>query len=242
MVKTEDESTSKDCWREVFERNRSVPPPRQTVRLAAERHCTHSEGFQLSLGRVSVPRLPEVSVTAPLRLTLFDRDHKHFFGKTWRSQPQKMKNNRISFSEVLYFHTSLRLPSTVVVLELVSMSPRPDGSQHGLGEGFSLLELFTTRPEAPAADGNRRLNLHHGSPRSLLHPLVKDTSVEGAHLDCVIKPHPALNSVMHLFPENVLVSGDENIPGLAASPTGITNVSRSKNKAIHSPAIKWNGS
>lgn len=25
---------------------------------------------------------------------------------------------------------------------------------------------------------------------------------------------------MHLLPENVLVSGDENIPGLAASPAG----------------------
>lgn len=45
-------------------------------------------------------------------------------------------------------------------------------------------------------------------------------TVDGAHLECVIKNHPALVSMMHLLPENVLVSGDENIPGLAASPTG----------------------
>lgn len=46
------------------------------------------------------------------------------------------------------------------------------------------------------------------------------TSVEGAHLECVIKKHPALDSAMHLLPENALVSGDENIPGLMSSPTG----------------------
>lgn len=46
--------------------------------------------------------------------------------------------------------------------------------------------------------------------------------IEGAHLDCVIKSHPAVVSMMHLLPENVLVSGDENIPGLEASPTGKT--------------------
>lgn len=45
-------------------------------------------------------------------------------------------------------------------------------------------------------------------------------SIEGAHLDCVIKNHPAMKSMVHLLPENVLVSGDENIPGLVASPTG----------------------
>lgn len=46
------------------------------------------------------------------------------------------------------------------------------------------------------------------------------TLVEGAHLECVIKKHPALDPAMHLLPENVLVSGDENIPGLMSSPTG----------------------
>lgn len=43
---------------------------------------------------------------------------------------------------------------------------------------------------------------------------------EGLHMECAVKNHPALDSVMHLLPENVLVSGGENIPGLVASPTG----------------------
>ncbi|XP_053173093.1 nephrocystin-4 [Scomber japonicus] len=223
-----------DGWREVFESSRLVPPHSQTVRLAADRHSNRSQGFQLSLSRLTTaPRPEEVSdleqdLMCQLRVTLFDRNHQHFFGKTWKSPPQKMKNNKISFNEVLYFHTSLQLPSTVVVLELVSLSPRPDGSQQALGRGFTVLELFTNRPEAQTADGDRRLNLHHGSPRSLLHPLLKDTvdysslfkSIDGAHLICVVKSHPALVTMMHLLPENILVSGDENIPGLAASPAG----------------------
>ncbi|KAM9350369.1 nephrocystin-4 [Symphorus nematophorus] len=234
MVKTENISTMADGWREVFERSRSVPPASQTVRLAVESHFAQSHGFQLSLSRLTAAHLPqemsegEPDVTYQLRVTLFDRNHQHFFGKTWKSRPQRMKNGKISFNEVLYFHTSLRLPSTVVVLELVSLSLRPDGSQHALGRGFTLLEVFTSRPEAQTADGDRRLNLHHGSPRSLLHPLLKDIvdyssflkTIDGSHLDCVIKNHPALVSMMHLLPENVLVSGDENIPGLAASPSG----------------------
>ncbi|XP_075882230.1 nephrocystin-4 [Nelusetta ayraudi] len=234
MVKTEDAPSTADGWKEVFGRNRSVPPPSQTVRLAADSHLTQSRGFQLCLSRISASHLPqEISesdqdVSYQLRVTLFDRTHQHFFGRTWKSRPQKMKSSRITFNEVLYFHTCLQLPSTVVVAELVSLSPRPDGSQHALGRGFSLLELFTGRTEAPAADGDRRLNLHHGSPRSLLHPLLKKTAdyssllkpVEESHLECAIKNHPALDSVMHLLPENVLVSGDGNIPGLVASPAG----------------------
>ncbi|TKS77237.1 Nephrocystin-4 [Collichthys lucidus] len=151
-----------DGWKEVVERSRLVPPPRQTVRLAVESHFTQSQGFQLSLSRLTAAHLPqevsegEQNVNYQLRVTLFDRNHQQFFGKTWKSRPQRMKNNKISFNEVLYFHTSLRLPSTVVVLELVSLSPRPDGSQHALGRGFTLLELFTNRPEAQAADGDRR--------------------------------------------------------------------------------------
>lgn len=61
-------------------------------------------------------------------------------------------------------------------------------------------------------------------------------SVEGAHLECVVKKHPALDSAMHLLPENALVSGDENIPGLMSSPTGKSHQLVSGEK----PKKKWN--
>uniref|UniRef100_A0A672YCD9 Nephronophthisis 4 n=1 Tax=Sphaeramia orbicularis TaxID=375764 RepID=A0A672YCD9_9TELE len=143
-------------------------------------HTFSSMGFSVLLkdldmwtGEVSEG---QQEVTYQLRVTLFDRRHQQFFGKTWKSLAQRMKNNKITFNEVLYFHTLLRVSSTLAVVELVALSLRPDGSQHALGRGFSVLELFSDRPEAPAADGDRRLNLHHGSPRSLLHPLLKDTT------------------------------------------------------------------
>lgn len=44
--------------------------------------------------------------------------------------------------------------------------------------------------------------------------------IDGAHLDCVMKTHPSLNSAVHLLPEHALVSGEDNIPGLIPSPTG----------------------
>ncbi|KAM9855195.1 nephrocystin-4 [Aulostomus maculatus] len=234
MVKIENISTMANGWREVLERSRLVPPPSQTVRRAFDSHLTRSHGVQLRVGRLTATHLQkEISevkpdVTYQIRATLFDRTHHCCFGRTWKSSMQRMKNNKIPFNEVLYFHTSLQLPSTVVVLELVELSPRPDGSQQALGRGFTILDLFNNRAEAQAAPEDRRLDLLHGSPRSLFHPLLKDPvgfsgllkSIEGAHLEVVVKSHPALVPMMHLLPENVLVSGDENIPGLTASPTG----------------------
>jgi len=45
-------------------------------------------------------------------------------------------------------------------------------------------------------------------------------AIDGAHVDCVVKGHPALASMGHLLPENMLVSGLDHIPGLVPSPTG----------------------
>lgn len=48
----------------------------------------------------------EQDVSYQLRVTLFDRNQQHFFGKTWKSHSQKMKNDKISFNEVALFHQS----------------------------------------------------------------------------------------------------------------------------------------
>ncbi|XP_051913301.1 nephrocystin-4 isoform X2 [Hippocampus zosterae] len=231
MVKTEDLSSMADSWKDVFERGHLIPPSGQMVRQAVDGHLTSSRGVQLTLGRVTAAHLPkatpdaESDATYQLRVTFFDRNHQYFFGRTWKSSPQKMKNNKMTLNEILYFHTSLRLPSNVLVLELVALSARSDGSQQAVGQGFTVLDLFSNKTEP---QGDRRLNLLHGSPRVLLHPLLKDVvdysdhlkAIDETHLECVLKRHPALASMMHLLPENVLVSGNETIPGLAASPTG----------------------
>uniref|UniRef100_A0A3P8Q8V5 Uncharacterized protein n=1 Tax=Astatotilapia calliptera TaxID=8154 RepID=A0A3P8Q8V5_ASTCA len=91
-----------DDWKQVFERNRMVPPHSQTVRLAVESRFTQSHGFQLTLNRVTYQSESDIHyfVTYQLRATLFDRNHQHFFGKTWKSSPQTIKNNKITFNEL----------------------------------------------------------------------------------------------------------------------------------------------
>uniref|UniRef100_A0A3Q2Z2V9 Nephronophthisis 4 n=2 Tax=Hippocampus comes TaxID=109280 RepID=A0A3Q2Z2V9_HIPCM len=170
MVKTEDLSSMADSWRDVFEKGRLIPPSGQMVRQAVDGHLTSSRGVQLTLCRVTAAHLPkatpdaEPDATYQLRVTFFDRNHQYFFGRTWKSSPQKMKNNKMTLNEILYFHTSLRLPSNVLVLELVALSARSDGSQQAVGQGFTVLDLFLNKTEP---QGDRRLNLLHGSPRVL---------------------------------------------------------------------------
>uniref|UniRef100_A0A8C8X105 Nephrocystin 4 n=1 Tax=Panthera leo TaxID=9689 RepID=A0A8C8X105_PANLE len=66
------------------------------------------------------------------------------------------------------------------------------------------------------------LKLYHGTPRALLHPLLHDpveqnkhmTLMESCSLQYMLRPHPLLEPVFHLLPENLLVSGLQHIPGL----------------------------
>ncbi|XP_041712170.2 nephrocystin-4 isoform X2 [Coregonus clupeaformis] len=231
-----------DDWKGLFERGRVIPPHSQTVRQAQDSSHTHSQGFQITLKHLDGPHIQREKEEGEsegsekrepdkyqLSVTLFDTSHQHFFGRTWKSSPQQMSGvHRAMFNEVVYLHTSLRLPSVVAVVELVALQPRADGSQHALGCGFAILHIFSSRTEPQSTKGDRRLSLYHGTPRNLLHPLMRDPTeqnkllmpIDGAHLVCSLKPHPALAPAMHLFPQNMLVSGDENIPGVTPSPTG----------------------
>ncbi|KAJ8386877.1 hypothetical protein AAFF_G00165780 [Aldrovandia affinis] len=223
-------------WQALFEGSRMVPPHSQSVRLAEEL----SQGFQIALkhldGASIVQRLLEEpqGVQYQLRVSLFDISHRHFFGRTWKSPLLQQTRtglgqpDRVPFNEVLFFHTSLRHPSMVAVVEAVAVTQKADGSQRALGCGFGILRLFSskTSPGEPHGDqADRRLNLYHGSPRALLHPTLHEpieqnklmTLIEGAHLQCSLKPHPALEPAMRFLPPNTLVSGAESIPGVVPS-------------------------
>ncbi|KAJ8016670.1 hypothetical protein DPEC_G00009660 [Dallia pectoralis] len=198
------------------------------------------DGFLITLNHVDVPHIQQnvegeseesqrrVPAKYQLNVSLFDTSHQHFFGRTWKSLPQQTGVQRVMFSEVVYFHTALCLPSVVAVVELVVLQARADGSQHELGCGFAILHPFSSRTETQASEGDRRLCFYHGTPRALLHPLLGDcieqnkllVPIVGTHLVCSLKAHPALDPVVHLLPQNMLVSGDENIPGIRPSPTG----------------------
>ncbi|MGH0143729.1 UNVERIFIED_CONTAM: hypothetical protein FKN15_000794, partial [Acipenser sinensis] len=219
-------------WQSVFEKHVGIPPHIQRCRLTQER----SEGFQLVLknleGTPIRQRLLEgfQGVQYQLRVSLFDVTYRHFFGRTWRSPARQLRilpghPPRVSFNEVVYFHTSLIHPNIVAVVEVVAVAQKQNGSQHVLSCGFGILRLFIgqTEPvESSDAKLDKRLHLYHGTPRALLSPELQDpieknefmTLIEGAHIQCSLRPHPALERVMHLLPQNMLVSGAETIPGV----------------------------
>ncbi|XP_030891089.1 nephrocystin-4 [Leptonychotes weddellii] len=123
----------------------------------------------------------------------------------------------------VYFHTSLNHPNVVAVVEVVTEGRKRDGSLQALSCGFGILRIFGNKLESPtSASQDKRLRLYHGTPRALLHPRLQDpveqnrhmTLLESCSLQYALRPHPLLEPVFHLLPENLLVSGLQHIPGL----------------------------
>ncbi|KAM9475251.1 LOW QUALITY PROTEIN: nephrocystin-4 [Clarias gariepinus] len=222
------------AWKRICEENRVIPPPNQTARLAQGT----SQAFQLVFKRLDGLHLNQAeearSLRYELRVSLFDQSHHRFFGRTWKSEPhQATKRNqeqpsKVHFNEVVYFHTSLCLASVVAVVELASVSLGTETSHNAVGQGFGILQLFSEQ-----AQGEGRLTLFYGTPRALLHPTLRDplqintvlSAIEGTQLLYSLQPHPALNPIMHLLPPNIMVSGNELIPGVLP-PTDSTDALR----------------
>ncbi|XP_051525966.1 nephrocystin-4-like [Myxocyprinus asiaticus] len=220
-------------WKSIFERNRVIPPHSQTTRQAQG----SSQGLRLVFKQVDGLHIKQSeeshALRYQLRVTLFDSGHQHFFGRTWKSGSHSVsgtlgQTGRVLFNEAVYFHTSLCLSSVVALVELVSLSPRTDGSQNAVGSGFGLLQLFIGHIGNNISQGEGRLSLFNGTPRALLHPTLKDplqlnavlSVMEGSQLLYSIQPHPALTPIMHLLPPNILVSGHDSIPGVVPPTDG----------------------
>ncbi|XP_077167305.1 nephrocystin-4 isoform X1 [Paroedura picta] len=217
-------------WQRFFVENLTVPPHNQRRRHPPPRE---SKAFQCVLkqveGNIMKQRVDGTSdIEFQLRLSLFDVTYHHFFGKTWRStrRPLKVVPGQLPmvvFNETVYFHTSLDHPSIVLVTEVVASIRRRDGTSQDLSCGFGLLRLFNSKSE-PTHLGlkEKGLSLYHGTPRALLHPLFQEpveknmylTVVDGGHLRCALQPHPLLETVYHLLPENTLVSSLQRVPGV----------------------------
>nr|XP_056721121.1 nephrocystin-4 [Euleptes europaea] len=221
-------------WQRIFVQNLTVPPHNQ-------RRChpppRDSKAFQCILkqveGNIMKQRAPDNTsdVEFQLRLSLFDVAYHHFFGKTWRSATRPLKvvpgqPPTVVFNETVYFHTSLDHPSIILVVEVVASVRRQDGTHQDLSCGFGILRLFDSKSEPTNLDlRDKGLSLYHGTPRALLHPLLQEpveknahlTMVDGSRLQCALQPHPLLETVDHLLPENTLVSSLQRIPGVLAA-------------------------
>ncbi|XP_017650903.1 nephrocystin-4 isoform X3 [Nannospalax galili] len=219
-----------DDWHRAFAQNTLVPPHPQRARQLWK----ESTAFQCVLKWLDGPLIKQgvldvlSEVDCHLRVSLFDITYRHFFGRTWKttSRPTMQRSRqppRIVFSELFYFHTSLNHPNIVAVVEVVTEGRKRDGTLQTLSCGFGILRIFSSEPESPtAAAQDKRLRLYHGTPRALLHPLLQDpieqnkhmTLMENCSLQYTLKPHPPLEAAFHLLPENLLVSGLQQIPGL----------------------------
>ncbi|XP_048375433.1 nephrocystin-4 isoform X2 [Sphaerodactylus townsendi] len=125
--------------------------------------------------------------------------------------------------QTVYFHTSLDHPSIILVVEVVASIQRQDKTFQDLSCGFGILRLFDSKAE-PTNLGLKEngLSLYHGTPRALLHPLFQEpiekntylTVMDSGRLQCALQPHPLLETICHLLPENTLVSRLQRIPGV----------------------------
>ncbi|XP_051493523.1 nephrocystin-4 isoform X2 [Apus apus] len=210
-------------WERVFPRGLALPPHGQRRRARPP----GSTAFRCVLKALEGAVLAQ-GAEFQLRLSLFDATYHHFFGRTWRSSCRAARRApphpaRAAFNETVYFHTSLNHSGIAAVVEVVVTAGNGDGSSRHLSCGFGLIPLFGSGSEAtdPAAEG-RTLKLYHGTPRALLHPRFQDpmeknkylTVMEKSHLQYSLKPHQPLEMIFHLLPENLLVSGQQNIPGV----------------------------
>lgn len=219
-----------DDWHRAFTQNTLVPPHPQRARQFGK----ESTAFQCILKWLDGPLIKQgildmlSELECHLRVSLFDVTYKHFFGRTWKTtvKPTNQLSKqppRILFNEPLYFHTTLSHPSIVAVIEVVAEGRKRDGALQVLSCGFGILRIFGNKPESPTSAGqDKRLRLYHGTPRALLHPLLQDpieqnrymTMMENCSLQYTLKPHPPLEPAFHLLPENFLISGLQQIPGL----------------------------
>ncbi|NWS61554.1 NPHP4 protein, partial [Chunga burmeisteri] len=227
-------------WERVFLQNLAIPPHCQRRRTrrpgSTAFRCVlkYLEGAALTQSRSGPECRCLLSCRAlqgaeyELRLSLFDTPYHHFFGRTWRSSRRAARATpprpaRAAFNETVYFHTSLNHPGIAVVVEVVVMAKKGDGSSQHLSCGFGVIPLFGSGSKAmDLATEDRALKLYHGTPHALLHPRFQDpveknkylTVMEKSHLQYALKPHQPLETIFHLLPENLLISGLQTIPGL----------------------------
>ncbi|KAG1667833.1 Nephrocystin-4 [Nymphon striatum] len=160
-----------------------------------------------------------------LRVTLFDITYKQFFGKTWISPKidvKMAKDIKIHLNKSVYFHTSFADQSIALVVEIIfSQSPNKI-----INSGWTFLRIFQTEGEisdinsSGSPSHHRKLDIYNGSPRALLfleEPIESNRYLQkiiGCQLQYQIMTHSEMLKVLHLVSENVIVGGNDFIPGL----------------------------
>ncbi|XP_033642216.1 nephrocystin-4-like isoform X2 [Asterias rubens] len=170
-----------------------------------------------------------VKIEYEIRLHLFDLTYTMFFGRSWVGPRRTIKkgaaqNTRLQCNVPVYFHTSLADPNIVIVIEIVRVTVPKLGKAQHMSSGWGILRIFQqgdftdTSHSTPAPV--KRVDLFHGSPRALfflgddIEGNKKLTIISECQFCYTIRTHRYMDKIMHLLPENVLVGGNELIPGV----------------------------
>ncbi|XP_022085519.1 nephrocystin-4-like isoform X2 [Acanthaster planci] len=182
------------------------------------------------LGPMFSEKEEDIKVEYEVRLHLYDVTYKMFFGRSWVGPRQSTKRgpantSRLSYNVPVYFHTSLADQNIVLVVEVVRVTTSRGGEVQLMACGWGILRLFhqgdfsDTSHSTPAPV--KRLDLLHGSPRALffvgddIEGNKKLTVISDCQVCYTIRTHRYMDKIMHLVPENVLLSGHERVPGVA---------------------------
>ncbi|XP_028394320.1 nephrocystin-4-like [Dendronephthya gigantea] len=220
-----------DSWENFFENNRSVP----LHKTRREKEEGNSIPYRLNLKSVEGIPIPsfvnQKAVEFQVRVTLYDATNKHFFGSTWLGAYlpwRKMDENhaKISCNEALYFHSSLNDVTCVGAVEVIASD---DVNGVSCSCGWGILRIFDSTISFEDSSQTRdiaasRLNFMRGTVQALLYmsePLEDFPGLQptpGFQLLYQLSRHSSLEKIVHLFPENALIGGDDIVPGVREGP------------------------
>ncbi|XP_076451476.1 nephrocystin-4-like [Babylonia areolata] len=217
-------------WIDFWTKNYHLPP-------AFDReHAAHDVSTPVCINLKSVVGLvnpqPQNKVSYQLAVSLYDAGFKQFFGRQWLGPVMEGKGSggsKLQYNTYVYFHTSISSRQMAVVVEVVAHTIAPDGRPRPVGCGWTLLRPFASEEELPdltrgPSPPTQKTEMYHGSPRALFfmdEPIESNQllkAVSGRTLTYSVAQHKGMRKMIHLLPENVVVSRDTIVPGLQETP------------------------
>jgi hypothetical protein len=168
------------------------------------------------------------AVQLKVNISLYHSKSKLFFGRTWSSHPTSKKpsvnrKDSININQNVYFHTAITDTNVMILIEIVVIcNARESSCGWTYLAPFGNVKLLKDTMTKNSSQSASRLDVYQGSLRMLF--FVKDvtaavvenglTIMPGCHVHYFLMTHSAMQPVLHLFPENLFVGAQDDIPGL----------------------------
>nr|XP_047134263.1 nephrocystin-4 [Hydra vulgaris] len=218
-----DDADIAETWIDFYEANKPIPlhPTRNNITSSSP-----SFQFCLTIKNLEVFFQKPDPCNFQLRISFYDAANHWFFGNTWIGLPIKstVTNNKLHAINIkdqpLYFQTQVNDYTCMLVIEVVYLANEISETVAWTWlRIFSNIKFLTDTFET-ACPKVSRLDLFCGSPFALL--LIPEPIEECSLLkkkpgefNYTLQTHQKLYEVSHLVPFNVVLSGDDIIPGVS---------------------------